>query len=479
MKQFDTQRGFSLLEILAALALAALMMTSLTAMVDISLQDTKGQQVAKYQEQFTSAAARYINDNAVTLYASTASATQTINYTQLTSAGYLPNGFALTNAYQQTPCVLVRQHSGAVGSPNSLDALVVTEGGTTIAAKDLGYIGANAGTGGGVIDFGVPAGPSLIAHGSGWQLDNAMLSSFTSASCSGTAANLGHLASAIFYGGPNGINRDVLYRGATTDPTLNTMTTPLGMSNGAIKVVGTACGTALAIAMDVNHNILTCDLSGQWSGGSSWKQPVASYAALGALASPPQDGDVHMTLDNGRAYMYKAGTWIALALDQNDNFTVPNTGSITVAGGNLTVGGNATIGSGAVGSGTLKANNINATLDITAGQDIRIARDLQVTRDISAGNNIKAVQNINGNIVTGVIVIGQSLSPYGATFVGGGSCNNPTVDANGVASVALPFGTLVSDANGYALECRKTATPPAGGTGILLYVDGNLTTPPP
>lgn len=480
MKRLDVQRGFSMLEILAALALASLMMVSLTAMVDVSLQDTKGQQVAKYHEQFTTAASRFVNDNAAALFAAASGGTQAINHATLAAGGYLPNGFATTNAYQQTPCVLVRQHPVA-GAPNALDALVVTEGGTRILSKDLSYIAANAGSGGGQIDFGTPALASLIAHGTGWQLDNATLLGFLTNNCSGTAASNGHLASALFYGGPNGVNRDVLYRGVTSDPTLNTMTTPLGMSGGAIQAAGTPCGAALAIAMDSNHNILTCDLSGKWNGGSSWKQPVANFAALAGVSPPPQPGDVHMTLDTGRAFTFSAGAWQALAIDQNGNFNVPGTGNINVAGGNVNIP-----------LGTLAANNVNATLDVTAGQDLRAARDLQVARDIFATRNVTASQgnvvaelgNVNalvgdvtaqGNVTARYAMVADSVTS--GTKVVGAPCNYfGTPSSGGAPIVFLSAGTVVTDANGSIMECRPVGGPGSGGS--FIYVDGTSPTPP-
>ena len=443
-------------------------------MVDVSMQDTKSQQVARYHEQFTTAASRYVNDNAAALFTTAAGGTQMVSHTQLTAGGYLPNGFAPANAYSQTPCVLVRQHAVA-SAPNAIDALVVTGGGNPIPAKDLSYIAANAGSGGGQIDFGKPAGPSLIAHGLGWELDNAQLSQFITTSCPGGAAGNGSLASALFYGGPNGINRDVLYRGDVGDPMLNTMTTPLGMSGGAIQAAGTACAGA-AIAMDVNRNILTCDASMVWSGGSSWKQPVANFGALAAVSPLPKDGDVRMTLDTGRAFTFRAGTnaWQPLAIDQNGNFTVPGTGNITVAGGNVDIP-----------LGTLTANNINSTTDVTATRDLIAARDLQVTRDIFATQNITArqgnvvaqlgdVNSQNGNVTARYAMVADSVTS--GTKVVGAPCNYPGTTSSGATIVFLSAGTVVTDANGSIMECKPTGGPGSGGS--FIYVDGTSTAQP-
>lgn len=483
LKRPDTQHGFSLLEILAALALAALMMTSLNAMVDVSLQDTKSQQVARYHEQFTAAASRYVNDNAAALFTDAGGGTQTVTHAQLTAGGYLPNGFAPTNAYSQIPCVLVRQHAAA-GASNALDALVVTVGGTAIPPKDLSYIAANAGSGGGQIDFGKPAGAALIAYGLGWELNNAQLSQFITTSCPDGAAGNGSLASALFYGGPNGINRDVLYRGDVGDPMLNRMTVPLGMGGTAIAAAGALCGPSPAIAMDNNRNILTCDATGRWNGGSSWKQPVANFGALAGVTPLPQDGDVRMTLDTGRAFTFSASAsaWQPLAIDQNGNFTVLGPGNIRVEGGNIdVVNGNVNIP-----LGTLAANNVNATLDVRAGQDLRAARDLQVARDIFATQNITArqgnvvaelgdvlaqsgdVRSVNGNVVAQNALVGDSVST--SPKVVGDRCNFFGATRSGAPVVIYSRGTIVTDPNGVIMECKPAGGPGAGGS--FIYVDG-------
>src|SRR5947209_2495041 len=62
------------------------------------------------------------------------------------SIPYLSSSFTATNSYGQTPCVLVLQPSAG-----KLDALVVTEGGSSMGAQSLAYAAANSGQGGGYI----------------------------------------------------------------------------------------------------------------------------------------------------------------------------------------------------------------------------------------------------------------------------------------------------------------------------------------
>jgi prepilin-type N-terminal cleavage/methylation domain-containing protein len=477
-----SQRGFSLLEILAALALGVLMMTSLTSMVDATLQDTKGQQTAQYQAQFTAAAQRYLNDNATTLQTSVGSSpggTFAVNLAAL-QPKYLPAAFATTNAYRQVPCMLVRNSA----TPNQLDALIVTEGGdltgaATIPVKDIGYIAANAGTGGGSIrrlNTDVSTSP-IVAQGAyrAWQLDQNALSLFTSVTCSGVSASVGNLASILSYGGPNAINRDVLFRNpAPSDPTLNQMNTPIGMGTGATVTVGTACGGA-AIAIDANRNIVSCSSTGFWRAPSSWKEPVANFAALGTVTPAPIDGDVHVTTDKGLAYMYQASTtqWVALAVNDLGDLAVPR---------NLQVGAN------------ISAGNINATTTINAGTDmIAVGKvqggtlnslgDVTARNNINATNNITALQNVTGNLVFAkTAVVAQSLSPTLKHFNAGDGCNYFGLDSTGATVTYLAFGSIVSDVAGLAMECRNNGASPAsppGSQGEFVYVATSTTTAPP
>ena len=480
------QRGFSLLEIMAALAIGMLMMASLTAMVDSSLQDTKGQQTAQYQAQFSAAASRYLNDKAIALQASVSASpggTYAVNLAALKPA-YLPAAFAPTNAYRQTPCMLVR----GTATANQLDALIVTEAGDPIPVKDIGYVAANAGTGGGsirLLDTNNPTSP-VIAQGAylSWQLDNPAYSNFTSANCSGTAATVGRMATILSYGGPNAINRDVLFRNPSpTDPTLNQMNTTLGFTASAMKAIGDTCGAPGITLETGTANVLKCNTTTNlWEPSASkfWKDPVATFAALPGTTVV---GEVRMALDTGRAFMFNGGAWKALAIDENNNFTVPN-------GGNLTVSGNATVGTfapatGAVipGTGTINAGNINSTLDVVAGQDMRAARDIQANRDLIALNDIRAGRNIDaiGNINSQNNVTATNAMVAGSVTSGTKNVNDPCnffgPAFGGGTVVYMSAGTVVTDTKGRIMECQPNNSIMGSG-GTFIYVDGTSPTAP-
>ncbi|MEC5215868.1 prepilin-type N-terminal cleavage/methylation domain-containing protein [Actimicrobium sp. GrIS 1.19] len=444
MLPIQRHRGFTLLELLAALAVGTLMLVGLTSVLDISLQDARGQQTALHQAQFTAAATRYLTDNYATLLTRTAGgATVGIALADLnaTGAGYLPASFAAQNAYRQTPCMLVRSPAA-----NQLDALVVTEGGDAIAVGELGYISANAGTGGGAIGPATPNdGLPPVARGAfgSWMLDNAGLTNFTKTSCSGAAAGAGHLASAVFYGGASQLDADFLYRSAVSGkPELTQMNAPLGMGAGAMAVAGTACGTRAAIAIDASRQLLSCDATGIWidsTDTSLWKAPVATFSELALLHASDPAGTVRVAADTARAYIHDgASTWTALAVDELGNLHM---------------------------EGHLRADgNITAGVDVTAGRDVSALRDSIATNDMRASGVF--AQDAAGS---------RSFSIYGR-FTVGDRCNYVAPDRRGNMVLNLDIGTLAADASGITLMCQPDST---GSEGHFVYMDNTFAPPRP
>ena len=324
------QQGFTLIELMGALAIGALMVIGLSAMIDRSLDDSKGQQAALHQAQVSAAALKYISQNYTALAGAggaTADSPQAVPVSALVTLGLLPASFNASNAYGQTPCLLVLQ-----SQPNRLDALLVTEGGTPIPDKDIAYIAGNAGQGGGYITSDAPA-QARGAFGS-WSLGASRvqaLSTYLSKSCSGTIAARGHLATAIFYDGPGQLSTDFVYRNTVANhPELNQMTTALGMRKVVREDSSDAlCSSADAssngrIAVDAGGVVLSCQ-SGIWRrhGAGSWKEPVATFADLPPATAGNQLGDVRMVTALHLAFIWDNGAWCPLAVDQDGNLNVP------------------------------------------------------------------------------------------------------------------------------------------------------------
>jgi hypothetical protein len=437
------QRGISIIETTGALAIGTLMMIGLTQMIDNSLEDSKGQQAANYHSQVVAAARRYIPAHYTGLVADSASGKPaTISLGQLSSDKLLPAGFGPTNAYQQRTCVLVRQRPvTVVGAPVQLDALVVTYGGDKI--KGIGAVAANAGAGSGYIR----SDSTATARGASWQLTGADLAAYQGQPCNddgtvnvltGGAGDADHLVSQIFFDGQP--TADFLYRGKTGDPTANQMNVPIGMGGDAANVVSdTPCSTN-AVAVTPAGKLASCVLqpSGtrQWKlveSESSWKPPVDNYAAL-----PPTDkrGDVRMTLDSGRGFMYDGVSWIALAVDQNDNFRVPND---IIVGNDLTV----------------ERGNVRTIVgDISAAKNVHADGNVDAKGDVSAGWKVAGK-----HVIASQYLESETISLANREkFKVGGSCNIPVVNDQGQTVFAIPYGGYVEDVGFNLLYCDYDST---------------------
>nr|WP_246312310.1 shufflon system plasmid conjugative transfer pilus tip adhesin PilV [Aquabacterium terrae] len=318
-------RGFTLIEILAALAIGALMTAGLVKLLLSSIEDTRGTQAALHQGRVTAAAQRYITTKRDVLLASaTAVAPARVTVADLKTAGFLSTSLQATNAFGQTPCVLVLQPSAGV-----LEALVVTEGGVAVPQKDLALVAANAGEGSGYIAYGAPT----VAQGAfgSWSLSTAALSKYLASNCTGTVAAAGRLASAIFFVDGSNAASDFVYRAAVPGhPELNRMSTPLHMA--AVAVADTSDARCVAadvttqgrIAVDATGRVLSCQ-AGVWrkQGSAWWKDPVANHVDL--PASDNVTGDVRMVTALSRAFTWTGTAWVALSVDENGNLTVPGT----------------------------------------------------------------------------------------------------------------------------------------------------------
>ncbi|MFC0402790.1 shufflon system plasmid conjugative transfer pilus tip adhesin PilV [Paraburkholderia rhizosphaerae] len=312
-KPTTRQRGFTVIELLAALAIGSMVMAGIAMMINTSLEDARGQQAALYQSQLAQASAQLIQQNATALSAAATATTPVVVKLQGTPfklSTYLPDGVQGQNAYGQTPCLLVYATSNG-----ALQGLLVTEGGMTIPDAQLGYIAANAGPGGGSIPLTHnPGGAALGAYGA-WSIATP---NPANVSCSSTKTGVGHLVSEIFPDNSQGRNADFLYRVSVPgNPTANTMQVPIVLAQ---QIDFTPCtAPAGSVAADSASNVVTCR-GGQWQPVASlhWRDPVEAAADLGDTAKVPNParGDVAMTTNTGRAYTFNGTAWQAIAVDE-------------------------------------------------------------------------------------------------------------------------------------------------------------------
>src|SRR6218665_3819597 len=135
------QRGFSLIEILGALAIASALLVGLSQMVTTSLEDTEGQQAGLYQAQVVEAAGKYIAAHYDELKMQTeAGLKPSVPVYKLIEAELLSPGFALKNPYGQDTCVLVRK-----AGTGKFNVLIATYGGKPILDRHIAIVAATAG----------------------------------------------------------------------------------------------------------------------------------------------------------------------------------------------------------------------------------------------------------------------------------------------------------------------------------------------
>ena len=433
--------GFSLIEVLGALAVGGIMTVGLSTVVTASMEDTKGQQAALYQAQVVAAANKYIGNNFNTLSAAiNGNVPAVVTLDMLKAENLLPDGIGNTNAYGQTPCVLIlktsRQNASGATS-TALNALVVTEGGTAIDDLELGSIAAKSGQGGGFISSAEPN----VARGAynSWNITaqtTPRLPNFLSRNCSGTRAGSGRLASALFFDGSEQLAADFLYRSAIPgQPELNEMRTPIAMSANALATAGSACGSRAALAIDsATRGLLTCGTDELWQAISTWKSPVQNYDDLPKTGDAI--GDVRLVRSSSRAFAYNGSDWVALAVDQNDNLVLP---------------------------GTLSAKTVQASGEVVSNGAI------------TAQGDITSDKNIKGKVVHGDTVLARDWFQTPSLFINefaaaGTPCNIHYTNPDGSSGIYWAIGTVVRDKDsGFLLICA--------GDRVFRYQNGQTTLP--
>ncbi len=311
---FRRQRGVTLIETLAALLIGALVIAGVASMINSSLNDSRDQQVAAYQQQLANAVNQSINLNYASLVSTIPVGTTSTTYSvaDMVTNKLIPASYAnASNAFAQSFCLLVQQPAAG-----QIDALLISTGGTAIPAVDLGYIAANSGVGGGSIGTVAGQVTAVGAYG-GWSTP---VASWNTASCTGTP---GHLANQVFMNGPgNQPADDFLYRNAVPGrPDLNAMNVPIGL---LMVNAGAACSnfttTSAPFAADTSNHLLTC-IGGFWT-PTSWREPVASAAALQGLTGQVP-AETRVTLDSKLPYTWNGTTWVPVAVDDNGALNFP------------------------------------------------------------------------------------------------------------------------------------------------------------
>jgi hypothetical protein len=316
-------RGVTLIEMLGAIALMAMLSAGVVSLINTALEDTRGQHAGQHQSQVVEAAERYIRAHYADLVTATGVGPVAVPVAVL--ADLLPAGFEPANAYAQTPCVRILQPAAG-----RLNALIVAEGGLSIPERDVAYVAAHAGRGGGQIAAGDPT----VAQGvfGSWRVATAPYAAVTCGATGPAEASSNRLASALFFDGPDTAAIDFLYRREVPGhPELNAVEMPIGMRARAVRIENDTtdplCTTTDPsaqgrVAAGADGALLSCQ-DGAWrrQGSAYWKDPVATYAALPAAGN--NAGDVRLVLDTQRAFAWSGTLWSPLAVDAEGDMTVP------------------------------------------------------------------------------------------------------------------------------------------------------------
>lgn len=466
------QRGFTLYEVIAALAIGSMIMASISLLINNSLDDTKGQQAALYQAQIASAASKYISDNYATLLTGASTTTaEVVTFAKLqNNETYLASSVQSTNAYGQTPCVLILKNSSG-----KLDALVVTEGGLSIPDNNIAYVSANAGESGGYIKSDLSAAGAFNS----WQLSTAGLAPYLTGNCSGTPAGANHLASALFFDGPGTPSTDYLYRDPITGhPELNQMNTPLHIVNGGTSPVvsvanqsdvyctTTDTSTYGGITTDAQGEVLSCQ-SGIWKlqPNNYWKDPVASTALLPTTGN--NSGDVRMILGTNAAYTWIDAVtgWKALAFDTSGNLTVPGlltTNAITANGvvtannqinanGLVALGSTQTAATACSTNGSIARDANGSLLSCTSGY-WRYGRDYSIDPNYTYYNYYKTTADGDGYVYINLSSIPGNRPLYTSGYI---YCNS--VDSSQVVG-AVEIHDASDNVIGWSGGCGAIAS---------------------
>lgn len=268
------QAGVTLLEVIIAIGLVALMLGGLSELADRFATDQKNNLTAEHLKRVAEAGRNYIKDNFSTVAASaTATTPAYIPVSTLVSGGYLQAGFSARNAYRQDACILVLEPTA-----DKLQALLITEGGDTIGDIDIGAIAAAAGGSAGGFRSGTT---TVTGTQGGWSIPRAGYHNVANSAgmrCSGSAGNV-------------------------------------QIADGRL---------AYALWLDASNDTFS----------TQWKDPVPNTAAL--PASGNNNGDTRLVLDINRTYTWSSGAWYANGLTNQGFLRGPDNSSAVTQGGSCT-----------------------------------------------------------------------------------------------------------------------------------------------
>lgn len=450
------QKGLTLLEAIVSLGILSAVVAGTATLLSQYSSATQNNVAAQHMKTIADATQAYIRDNYSAVMATATATTPTlIRVSTLQGSGHLAAGVSETNNFGQRVCALVLEPSAG-----QLNALVVSEGGTTIDDISVAGIAGALGAGGGA----VYSSDTTTIRGAmgGW---STAIGNFASANnlgqlCNGSAGTIpiaaGHPMVALWFNGGDA-TAGTLYRSSVPGrPELNTMNTPIFMSASTVQTVGGACTSTGAIGRDAAGAVVSCQ-GGTWKGGSgglNWKGSVANVASLPASGNASGDAYRITGLSN-HIFVWDAqsSVWQGLVVNSAGTLTLP--GIIVAQGSNSSYGAitiqGAKNGYSGINFKDAGGNNVGTLMmSPTYAGFFNSADGAWHWYVDSSGNSVQAGQAQMGTAyLTTVVTINTACSPN---------------------------GRVARDANGLLLSCQSGLWAKAQGGGDLGTWSFNIAT---
>lgn len=261
-------KGFSLIEIGAALVVVGLMSAAISVMIAEYTEQRKAKTAAEKLAEVHEAASGYIKANYSALMGDTTGGKKVVVASgrksitdqppvgSLQRDGFLPAGFIDNNAYGQQHSVIIRQVTPPSGGTPYLEAIVTTHGGRAIPNDQLarvsGFVGVSGGYFGGH-NINAADNGMIVGNFGGWRTQA------TAWNAPGVTIESGHVQSTLAFENGN-LLTDYLYRNDVPGiPEANTMNTSINMGGNNINNVDTIKGVAKSDPKYAGRNVMTID----------------------------------------------------------------------------------------------------------------------------------------------------------------------------------------------------------------------------
>jgi type II secretory pathway pseudopilin PulG len=213
------QKGFGLLEALAALTVSSIMFAGLARMSGDAQKQLRETSTAQHFKQVSDAATKYIQDNSAIIQATaTATTPAVVTTAMLKTTGYLPASFTGSNPYGQSLQVEILQPT-----TGNLQATVLSLGGSTIPDAQSPRIAAKVGANGGSTSSANPT----TAQGAfgGW----------SQALTHNTQPGAGHLVGMLYFNNGQLVSDYLRRHSVAGHPEVNQMFTTFDMNGQTIN----------------------------------------------------------------------------------------------------------------------------------------------------------------------------------------------------------------------------------------------------